>query len=108
MSLEAKRRIGEKRAAVLHHAAYIKELGWDPTFVKYNVPIKRSKTGNIPNDRLYRRRSHLIWKITTEGASFPNRIDFVMRAAELRYIEDELVNRGCLNGKTRHTLKENP
>lgn len=100
MSLYEKAKIIAAKAARDHHAAYMKELGWDPTFVRSSVPIKRSKCGNMPTDRLYRRRGYLIYMIENNSSDFDNRINFVMRAAELRYIEDELERRGDHNRRT--------
>lgn len=66
-------------------------------WVPSSTAIKRSKAKNVDNDRLFRRRTYLIHLIEHRSHTLPNRIDFVMRAMELFFIEDVLQGRGMLN-----------
>lgn len=62
--------------------------------------IKRNRVGNIDSGRLLRRHAHLLDMVVTNGCNMlPNRIDFVMRAAELHAIESEIVRRGITTHK---------
>jgi len=67
------------------------------------TPIKRSRVVHMDKDRLYRRRSHLVWLLTEGGHTLDGRPAFAVRAVELVCIEDELQKRHLLSTAARHT-----
>lgn len=105
MSLDDLRRRGEARARKDQWRAFAKHMGCPPTWVSAKTSIKRAKVPNIDTDRLERRRAQVLFDVTWCSRQYPNRINFVMRAAELLAIEDELVARGVLTEETRRTRR---
>jgi hypothetical protein len=65
---------------------------------------KRNRVGNIDSARLAQRRYNLVVLLKQFSRTFENRIDFVMRAAELSAIEDEMIARGELSRGKRVTM----
>ena len=62
-----------------------------------DVKIRRNRVQNVDTDRLQRRRVFLIdLVVINAGRTLPNRNAFVMKAAELMSIENELIARGFL------------
>ena len=99
MSLYEKECMAWRNAVIARERQALKDAGGDSAFVRYKTKINRNKVHNIDRDRLWRRRGYLIWLLTTQGAGFEARIDFVQKAAELTYIEDAL----GLEGDQRRT-----
>lgn len=71
--------------------------------VPATTAIKRSRVHNINTERLINRRQYLVEQLTTNVSQFDQRIDFAVRAAELKAIENELVDRGVLSTEKRYT-----
>lgn len=70
--------------------------------VPASTKIRRSRVSNIDLDRLQRRRTFLIDSVTVGSRDFENRMDWVVRVAELAAIERELVKRGALDRGDGH------
>jgi hypothetical protein len=72
--------------------------------VPATTAIKRSRVGNIDNDRLTRRAEHLGTTVLTPpgGRAIESRTEYAARAAELVAVEDELEARGTTH--QRRTL----
>jgi hypothetical protein len=71
---------------------------FDPATTK----IKRSKVGNMGNDRLHARRNQLGKDTILHPGQFRGRMEWAYKVAELSSIEGELVGRGELErGYTR-------
>lgn len=64
--------------------------------VPVTTAVKRSRAQNIDTPRLVARRIFLIDMIRNRSREFENRIDFVVRVAELSVIENVLNDRGVL------------
>jgi hypothetical protein len=72
--------------------------------VPVTTPVRRNRAHNIDTPRLVARRAYLIDRIKNHSREFENRIDFVVRAAELSAIENVLNDRGVLDVADRATL----
>ena len=62
--------------------------------VPATVPVRRNRVQNIDTDRLMRRRDQVASDIRNSSNVYESRADFIMSAAELNAIENELERRG--------------
>lgn len=75
--------------------------------VPTTTPIKRNRVHNVDSGRLLRRHAFLLDMVMTHGGSMlPNRMDFVVRAAELHAIEREIVSRGITTSDQLQMMRD--
>jgi len=78
-------------------------LGYMSQPVPVTTPVKRNRAQNIDTERLSARRIFLIDLLVNRSRELENRIDFVVRVAELSCIENVLNDRGVLAVADRTT-----
>lgn len=69
-------------------------------FVPPSTAVKRNRAHNVDTDRLRARRAYLLAKGFRD---YDSRMDFAVRALELRAIENVLVDRRALPASERRT-----